>query len=691
MEHFMAQKSPQRSEADISARMREISAQLEQANREYYLEDQPLISDAEYDRLFRELEELETSHPDLASPDSPTKRVGARTDRATAGRSSGEPLGPFKHREPMLSLANALDETELREFDARIRKTFPERVPSYVVEYKFDGLAVELVYRSGTFQAAGTRGDGSVGENVTHTLRTVGTVPKKLSSVVGLPDVVEVRGEVMFSRASFERLNATRLAEGEAPFANPRNAAAGSVRQLDAEKTAERALEFFAYAILSPDPLPVETHGEELELLRRLGFHVHEDVLLTDSVERIESHFRTLGERRNELPFEIDGLVVKLDSLELQRQAGVRSRTPRWATALKFPPQEEYTKLLDITVQVGRTGVLTPVAELEPVSIGGVVVRRATLHNQDEIDRKDIRIGDTVVVRRQGDVIPAVVSVITAKRTGEERRFTLPAECPVCGTPAVKESEGEVALRCPNPRCPAKVASRLRHFVARTAFDIDSLGEKLLEQLVEAGLVRSPADIFDLTVEALAELERMGEKSAANIFSAIQASREKPLSRVLFALGIRHVGERTARVLAQSAGTLRRLKEMTVEELEQIPEIGPKVAASVVAFFADPVERELVSELEKRISILEESLPETPANGAFSGETVVLTGTLSSLTRDDAARLVESLGGKIASSVSKKTTLLVAGESAGSKLKKAEELGIPIIGEEELLARAKKP
>jgi len=670
-------------------RVQELRILINEANEAYYLRDQPEISDAEYDRLFRELEELEAAHPQLLRDDSPTRKVGV--PRPTAGsRSAGElspverePLSPFPHREPMLSLANALDEDEFREFVERVVKLLG-RVPDYLAEYKFDGIAVEIVYRHGELWGAGTRGDGETGENISRNVLTLKNVPKKLQ-VKDAPDWLDIRGEVILSREAFEKLNAERTKNEEPTFANPRNAAAGSLRQIDAKITAGRDLQFYAYQARASGKLPFSRHSEEMEWLSKAGFSTQLGLKKTANPADIVKQYQELIGTRDTLPFEIDGLVIKVDQSELQEKLGQRSRTPRWAVALKFPPREEFTKLLGISVQVGRSGVLTPVAELEPVRIGGVVVRRATLHNQDEIDRKDVRIGDTVVVRRQGDVIPAVVSVLSAKRTGEEKPFQLPSHCPECETLVVRE---DVAIRCPNPKCPAKLINRLKHFVARGALDIDSLGEKLLIQLIDAGLVNSPASLYRLRAEDLEKLERMGEKSTENILRAIDGSKNPPLHRFIFALGIRHVGERTAKSLAKVAGTFSHLRVMGADELESITDIGPKVSESIRQFFATSEEARMLDELDtlgvrprEESQELGKELPQT-----FSGKTVVITGTLSRMSRDDAKTEVEKRGGLVSGSISKHTSLLIAGEKAGSKLQKAESLSVPIIGEEEFLA-----
>lgn len=672
------------STTDAEKRLEELYALIEEANYRYYTEDAPTISDADYDRMFRELEQLERDFPHLARPDTPTRRVGGAVH---------ETFSPVRHREQMLSLANAFGMDEFAEFDARTRKQLGASADSllYALEYKFDGLAVEIVYEDGRLAVASTRGDGTVGENITNNILTIGSIPKVLRRSARLepvPKTLEVRGEVIIAKARFLALNEARAAAGEPTFANPRNAAAGSVRQLDAKVTASRPLDFFAYGLSAPERLACESQSMLVEILSELGFPVQNDRPLARSVEEVGKYYSRLMEERERLPYEIDGIVAKVDSFSQQERLGMRARTPRWAVAVKFPPVEAFTVLQDIVVQVGRTGALTPVAVLEPVQVGGVVVRRATLHNQEEIDRKDIRIGDTVVVRRQGDVIPAVVSVVTAKRTGNERHFRIPPECPVCGSVARHESEGDVQLRCSNPRCPAKLIERLRHFVSRRALDIDSLGEKLLQQLVDRGLVGRISDIYFLSKEKLLGLERMGEKSVQGILSAIEGSKQPTLARFIHALGIRHVGERTAALLADAAGSIDRLAEMSEEELQAVPEIGPKVAQAIAGYFAD--EDEALTLRRLREAGVRPTHQERPMGGAFNGEIVVLTGSLESMSRDDAKERVEAAGGRVSGSVGKQTTLVVAGEAAGSKLEKAAALGIPVIDETEFLARLGK-
>ncbi len=670
----------------VQERIGELRSEIGRANEAYYYSSSPVMSDAEYDRLFRELQELEAEHPEFRSADSPTTKVGASFEPSLAT------FDPIRHREPMLSLANALDDTEFREFHDRVLKGLGSRDGDveYAVEYKYDGLALEIVYEGGMLKTAATRGDGTTGENITENVKTIRNVPKRLPGKIA--QRIEVRGEVVMRSKEFAALNESRIKHGEPPFANPRNAAAGSVRQLDSTITASRPLDFFAYSLASPEPLTfggrtVDSITTMNKAMRELGFEAGGEFKSTKSVDDIFEVHRELAEKRDDLPFEIDGLVIKVDSFAEQRELGARSRTPRWAVALKFPAREEYTKLLDITVQVGRTGVLTPVAELEPVKIGGVTVKRATLHNQDEIDRKDIRIGDTVVVRRQGDVIPAVVAVVTEKRDGSERTYRLPEICPECGGSVVKEAEDDTAVRCSNPGCPAQLLNRLRHFVARKAFDIDSLGEKLLEQLLEKRVIKSSADLFLLKEEDLLPLERMGEKSVKNILSAIDHSRKISFARFLFALGMRHVGEQTAQALADAAGDLATLRQMTPEMLEEINDVGSKVAQSIYEFFHDEAEISIVDALLKNGVEIEAPKPRISKGDRFKGEIVVLTGTLHEMSRDSAAEKIKEQGGTVASSISSKTTILVAGEKAGSKLAKAESLGVQIIDEAEFLRR----
>ena len=658
-------------------RIAELVKAIEEANHKYYIESLPTISDSEYDILFRELEDLERKHPEYIVENSPTARVAG--DAATA-------FTPVAHREPMLSLSNALDIDEFYEFNERVQKLVEHVEIEYSVEYKFDGVALEVVYRDGELVVASTRGDGKIGENITQNARTIVGVPKSLPVVDGLPKTLEVRGEVVIPVADFEIYNEQRIASGEPAFANPRNAASGSLRQIDPKETAKRPLKFFAYQLISEAAIFASSNNEVHDLLKLLGFEVQTDFFITRDFEEVIGFYRKLEQRRDALPFEIDGLVVKVNSHELQEKLGSRSRSPRWAIALKFAPSEEFTKLLNISIQVGRTGTLTPVAELEPVSIGGVVVKRATLHNEQEIARKGIKIGDTVVVRRQGDVIPAVRAVMVEKRTGEETEFVMPTKCPECGFRVVREKEEDVAVRCVNEDCPAKLLEKLKHFVSRQAFDIDSLGEKLIAQLIEAKMIFQPADLFRLDFEKVAALERMGEKSSENLREAIEKSKKIELGRFIYALGIRHVGIRTAEAISRASGSLNTLRQMGVENLVEVEDVGEVVARAIVDYFTSNscgllVDNILAVGVEIQDPVVEEL--SNGNRGVFDGERVVITGSIEGLSRTEAKKLVEQQGGKVISSVSKSTSILVAGEKSGSKLKKAEELGVRIVFEEE--------
>lgn len=650
-------------------RIEVLSQELHEHAHRYYVLDRPTISDAEYDRLFRELQQLEQQFPQLVTQDSPTRRVG------------GAPLPEFaqiQHAIPMLSLGNALSEEEIREFDAQIHRFLESTDPvEYTAELKFDGVATSLVYEHGVFVRGATRGDGTTGEDVTQNLRTVRSVPLKLRG--SSPSTIEIRGEVLFAKADFERLNEERARVGEEPFANPRNAAAGSLRQLDSAVTAKRPLSFFAYAVASVGEAQLpKSHAESLAVCQKLGFQTSPFFHVVSGADRLVESYRAALQQRHSLPFEVDGIVLKVNARSLQETLGFRQRTPRWAIAAKFPPVEETTELLDIQIQVGRTGVLTPVAVLQPVRVGGVVVSRATLHNEEDLARKGLLIGDRVVVRRQGDVIPAVVACIPSARRGTERPFTFPAECPACGSPVQKRA-GEVAYRCENGQCPARLHNRLLHYASRNAADIEGLGEKLVLQLVNSGTVRDLSDLYALEAPALLALERMGELSSQNILAAIDRARRVPLNRFLFGLGIRHVGERTALLIAQQCGTLERFLRLSDEELQTIPEVGEEIAASLRAYLADPVERSMIERMGERG--LQVTAVEKPSVGALSGKTFVLTGTLAALTRDAAAEAIQALGGKVSGSVSKKTSYVVAGEDPGSKLQKARELEVPILDE----------
>jgi DNA ligase (NAD+) len=654
-----------------AVRYRELCAEIHRHDTLYHVYDRPEITDAAYDRLLRELLEIEGRFPELTSPTSPSLRVGA------------PPLDKFvsvAHSVPMLSLENAFDEQEMREFDERIRRFLArEETIEYVCEPKMDGVAVELVYRDGRLELGSTRGDGTTGEKITENLKTIPTIPLVLGETG--PPLLEVRGEVYMDLAAFRALNREREEEGQPGFANPRNAAAGSLRQLDSAVTAKRPLQICCYGVgLVEGSLPA-THYQLLEQLHRWGLRVHLDkIRLARGVDEVLAFYRELEETREQLPFEIDGLVVKVNSLDLQRELGEKTRTPRWAIAWKFPPRQAVTEVEDIVLQVGRTGAITPVARLRPVEVSGVTVSRASLHNWDEIARLDVRIGDRVVVERAGDVIPDVVQVLPEHRTGSERQVPLPETCPACGGPVVK-LEGEVVPRCQELSCPARVLEALKHFVARRAMDIDGLGERTLVQLLDRGLVRSPADLYRLSRVELLSCERMGEKSSDNLLAAIAASKERSLDRFLYALGIRHVGEHLARVLARQFGSLEELAAADREQLLAIHEIGPQVADSVVDFFAKERNRQILDELRETGVVPRAEAKRT--GGPLTGKTFVFTGTLVRFKRKEAQELVEQLGGRAAGSVSKKTDYLVAGDEAGSKLDRARELGVAVLSEEE--------
>ncbi len=654
------------------ARAEDLRAQIDEANYRYYVLDDPAITDAEFDALLRELIDLENEHPNLRTPDSPTQRVGAPPS---------ERFAPYRHERPMLSLANAFDASELRAFDERVRKLAGAPV-SYVCELKIDGLAIAVDYRNGVLERGGTRGDGSTGEDVTPNLRTVRTIPLKLRSPH--PPFVEVRGEVYLRKSDFEKLNARREAEGLPAFANPRNAASGGVRQLDPALTAERRLSFFAYAIAG-DVEGVRTQSEVLALLRRLGFRVNDHIEPAATIDDVIAFCARWEERRDELDYEIDGVVVKVDDLSTQERLGAVARDPRWATAFKFKPREARTKLRDIVITVGRTGTLNPNAVLDPVQIGGVTVRNATLHNAEYIASNDIRIGDTVLVTRAGDVIPRVVGPILAERTGRERIFTMPDVCPVCGS-AVDHPEGEAMSRCTNAACPAQVVERVRHFASRGAMDIEGLGDVMAEQLTQLELVRDIADIYALDAKKLATVPRMGEKSIAKLLDAIEGSKARGLARVLTGLGIRFVGEQTAAILASDFGSIDALETADEAALQTSEGIGPEVAKSVRLFFDQRSNVKMIERLRRSGVVMEATTPRRAAAGRFTGKTFVLTGTLANLTRDEASALIEAQGGKVTGSVSKKTDYVIAGDAAGSKLAKAQEFGVTVLDEAGLRA-----
>jgi DNA ligase (NAD+) len=653
----------------IRKRVEKLREEIEYHNCRYYVLDQPEISDAQYDRLMRELEKLEGQYSELRTPNSPTQRVGA------------PPLEEFeivRHTIPMLSLANAFDETEAKEFDKRVKKFLGTSSDiEYVTEPKLDGLAVELVYERGQFVVGSTRGDGLNGENITQNLRTIKTIPLQLiRKEISVPERLEVRGEVIMQLKRFRELNQKREELGEPLFANPRNAAAGSVRQLDSKITAERPLEIYCYGIGEVRGRTFKTHWEVLQTLSKWGLRINPNIRRDKHIEDVIEYYHEMNEKREKLPYEIDGIVIKVNQLDLQGRLGEISRSPRWALAFKFQPKQETTKILDIIVQVGRTGALTPVAVMEPVKVGGVEVSRATLHNQDEIDKKDVRIGDTVVIQRAGDVIPEVVQVIESKRTGKEKKFRMPSKCPVCDADVIKE---EAIHRCIGLDCPAQLKGRIKHFASKRAMDIEGLGVKLIDQLVDKGLVKDVADIYYIEKEQLIELERMADKSAQNIIDAIEASKTKPLSKFLYSLGIRQVGETTAEDLARRFSRLDDFFHLSEEDLREVEGIGPEVSASVYQFFRDKKNKESIERLKKAgVTVIEPKV-----KGKLAGKILVFTGALKSFGRDEARNIVESMGGMTTSSISKKVDFVVVGEDPGSKFNKAKELGIKILTEEE--------
>jgi DNA ligase (NAD+) len=651
-----------------AARAEELRAQLREASHRYYVLDAPTLSDAEYDRLFRELERLEAEHPDLITADSPTRRVGA---------APSEKFAKVTHRRQMMSLSNAMAEEEFLEFDARVHRLLGEDPVRYVVEPKLDGLAVTLSYENGRFVQGATRGDGLTGEDVTANLRTIKMVPLQLKG--DPPGRFEVRGEVFINKRDFVRMNEEREKAGEPTFVNPRNCAAGSLRQLDPRITAQRPLSIFFYEVGDTPGLTFTSHWEKLQKLRELGLRTNPENELCETLQQVQDKYRRLIARRHELPYEIDGSVIKVDSEDQRRRLGAVSRTPRWAIAWKFPAEEEATTVEDIFVSVGRTGALTPVAALKPVYVGGVTVSRATLHNEDELRRKDVRVGDRVFLRRAGDVIPEIVRVIPESRPADSQPWQMPRQCPACGAPVERE-EGGAITRCPNPTCPAKSVSRLRHFASRLAMDIEGLGVETSTQLIETGLVKSPADLYTLKYEQLVALERFADLSAKNLLAAIEASKSRPLRRVIYALGIRMVGEATALALARRFRSLDALLAASVEDLQSVRDVGPEVARQVHDFLALPEQRQMIARL-LAAGVRPAPEEEGAAAGPFAGKTVVLTGTLKGYSREQAKAEIERRGGRVSGSVSRKTDLVVAGEDAGSKLGKAQELGVRVVDE----------
>ncbi len=660
--------------ADLAAQQRaeELRRLVAHHDHRYYVEDRPEISDAEYDDLVRELRELEARYPELVTPDSPTQRVAGRVAQLFA---------PVEHKVPMLSLDNATSAADLEQFEARLLRALPGTEFAYVCEPKVDGLGIALLYEEGRLVRGATRGDGRVGEDVTANLRTIRSIPRALGGRLAGCRVLEVRGEVFMRREAFQRLNRELETAGQSPFANPRNAAAGSVRQKDPAITARRPLAIYLYQVSYAEPMPFATHREVLEALREAGFQTNPRSRSCASMDEVVATCEALEAERDALPYEADGVVVKVDSLDQQRRLGATGHHPRWAIAYKFPAQQALTRIREIKINVGRTGALTPSVELDPVRIAGATISRATLHNADEITRLDVRVGDTVLIERAGDVIPHVVRVVLEKRPPDAEPFVFPRECPVCRSAAVR-LEGEVVVRCPNAACPARLKEALFHYGSRGAMDIEHLGEAVIEQLVERSLVRDFADLYHLTVDQLVTLERLAAKSAKNLADAIEASKRRGLARLLHALGIRYVGERASQLLAEHFGTMDRLRAASQEEIGEIYGIGPRIAAAVRLFFDEPANQRVVDHLREVEVTME-------AAGAglkpLAGKSFVLTGGLERLSRDEAKALITRLGGRVTSSVSRKTDYVVVGKDAGSKADDARRLGVPMLDEAELL------
>lgn len=662
----------EKTTTEIEQRIKKLREDIHYHNYRYYILDSPVISDAEYDQLMRELIELEEKYPYLITSDSPTQRVGA---------APLEKFGTVRHTLPMLSLENAFGEAEARDFDQRIKRFLRmDGLIDYVAEPKMDGLAIEIVYEDGVLGAASTRGDGVTGEDVTQNVRTIKSIPLRLQRGESIPRRLEARGEVFLSLKAFKELNQQRIRDGEPPFANPRNAAAGSLRQLDPKVTAGRPLDFFGYGVGMVEGRSFTSQWEILTALPQWGIKVNSLIRCYKGIEACIDYFRELEGRRRDLDYEIDGMVIKVDSLALQDRLGVKARSPRWAIAYKFPANQATTRILDIKVQVGRTGTLTPVAIMEPVNVGGVEVSRATLHNQDEIARKDIRIGDTVLVQRAGEVIPEVVKSIPEERTGKEKEFVMPERCPVCGARVVQLPD-EVAVRCPNTSCPAQVRESITHFASKGGMDIEGLGEKIVAQLVDSGIIKDAADIYCLTREQILALERFAARSTENILVAIDKSKQTSLPRFLYALGIRYVGEKTAQILAEKFGSLEAIEKAFMEQLMEIDEIGPQVAASVTTFFAEKKNQDVIRRL-----LAAGVIPTPPISlglRPLAGHSFVFTGGLESFSRDEAKNKVKEQGGIVSSSASRKTNYVVAGKDPGSKLARARELGVTVLSEEE--------
>jgi len=659
----------------VEKRIRKLRAEIQRHDELYYLQDNPEISDQEYDALIEKLRKLEDQHPALVTPDSPTQRVGGRP---------AEGFPEFVHRRPMLSLDNSYNLDELRAFDARCRKLAGGRSFEYVAELKIDGLSLSVHYENGVFVRGVTRGDGTRGEDVSSNVRTIRSIPLKLrDKAKQVANEIEVRGEAYLSRKVFEKINREREDAGEPRFANPRNAAAGTLRQLDPAITARRRLGMFAYDVLAGERKAFATHWEALNWLESAGLHVNPNRALCDSIEGVIDFCNEMETKREELDYEIDGVVVKINSTAMQEDFGATGKAPRWAIAYKYPARQATTRVNDIIVSVGRTGALTPVAMLEPVPLGGVVVSRSTLHNEDEIGRLGLKIGDWVLIERGGDVIPKVLKVIESKRTGKEKPFKMPAKCPVCDG-RVSRPEGEAVSRCIAADCPAQLIGRILHFASRRAMRIEGLGFALADQLIEKKMVKDVADIYSVTLDDLVSLERMAKKSATNVLNQIEASKGRDLSNLIYGLGIRHVGERTAGILAREFGSLDKLSQASVEEIDDVPEIGLTMAESIHDWFADEGNKSLCERLGAAGVRTEAEKSKTRAKAqTLAGKIFVLTGTLPNMTRDEATALIEARGGRVTSSVSKKTDFVLAGAEAGSKLDKANQLGVKVIDENE--------
>jgi DNA ligase (NAD+) len=671
----MSKHAPKRGSSSPRERAEELRRLIEHHNYLYYVEAKPEISDREFDFLLKELEQIEKEHPELITPDSPTQRVG------------GQPIEGFatvRHRLPMLSIDNTYNENELREFDRRVRKLLGKEPVTYVVELKIDGVAISLTYENALFAVGATRGDGERGDDVTHNLRTIRELPLRLHGERPAP-LLEARGEVYMTTEELARINKERAAKGLEPFANPRNSAAGTLKLLDPRMAAERHLRLFAYSLGVVEGVDVMTHLDSLALLRRYGFPVNPNINSFDTIDAVIEHCNSWSDKRHALPYETDGMVIKVNDFEQRQRLGFTSKAPRWMVAYKFAAEQALTKVLSIEVQVGKTGTLTPVAHLEPVRLAGTTVSRASLHNADEIARKDIRVGDMVMVEKAGEIIPYVIRSEPGARSGNERVFHFPKKCPVCGGPVERE-EGSAHYRCTNPSCPAQLKERLRFFAHRNAMDVEGLGTALVDQLVDSGLVRSIPDVYRLKLDQLLELERMGKKSAQNLLEGVADSKGRGLMRVLTGLGILHVGEHVAELLATEFGSMDELMNASVDRLTRVPGIGPERAESIHKFFHSETGRKVIEDLRSLdVKLTEDARPKPPAKGAanLSGKTFVITGTLEHYGRDEIEELIKSLGGKTAGSVSKKTDYVIAGEKAGSKLDKAKELGVPVLTEKE--------